>query len=121
MLATDSELERRFEKHLKTRQTRAQLRAVKLIRVSKRGKRTDQTFVSPEDQDRLMNELCSRENFIPVATFREINQSGLRTPFEKRKGLYPATQMIENGEADVVVMAFRDRMARNIVVEGTFQ
>lgn len=98
------------------------LRAVKLIRVSKRGKRTADKFVSPEDQDRLMDELCAREGFIPVGpALREINQSGLRTPFEKRKGLYPATQMIENGEADVVVMAFRDRMARNIVVEGTFQ
>jgi DNA invertase Pin-like site-specific DNA recombinase len=111
MLATDPFTERH----------QAVLRAVKLIRVSKRGKRTDQTFVSPEDQEKKMDDLCVRENFVAVATFREINQSGLRTPFEKRKGLFPATQMIENGEADVIVMAFRDRMARNIVVEGTFQ
>jgi DNA invertase Pin-like site-specific DNA recombinase len=99
------------------------LRAVEVIRVSKVGKRakTPEKFVSPDDQKKMIAGVCAQQGGWPiVASFTELNQSGLRTLLLKRKGLYPALQMIENGEADVVVFAFRDRMARNNVVETEF-
>src|SRR5215471_12621131 len=99
------------------------LRAVEVIRVSKVGKRakTPEKFVSPEDQHNMVKGVCAQQGDWPiVASFVELNQSGLRTPLLKRKDLYPALQMIEAGEADVVVFAFRDRMARNNLVETEF-
>jgi DNA invertase Pin-like site-specific DNA recombinase len=96
------------------------LRAVKVIRVSKKGKRTAERFISPEDQDNEIERLARGQNWIFVASFTELNQSGLRTKLVKRRGLYPALQMVEAGEADVVVFGYRDRMARNNLVEEEF-
>jgi DNA invertase Pin-like site-specific DNA recombinase len=96
------------------------LRAIKIIRVSKQGKRTTEQFISPEDQDKKCDGLALAQNWDWVAAFTELNQSGLRTKLPKRKGLYPALLMVEAGEADVIVFGFRDRMARNSLVEQEF-
>jgi DNA invertase Pin-like site-specific DNA recombinase len=96
------------------------LRAVGIIRVSRVGKRAADRFISPEDQLKAITQLCERQAWTLVQLYREIDQSGYRTRFEKRRGLYPATRMIENGEADVIVLAFFDRMARNIIVQTEF-
>jgi len=95
-------------------------RAAAVIRVSRVGKREADKFISPEDQLKMVNQMCEQHNWEIVRILYEIDQSGYRTRFEKRKGLYPATRMVEEGEADLVVMAFFDRMARNIVVQTEF-
>ena len=95
-------------------------RAVAVIRVSKVGKREAEKFISPEDQLKLIDQVCVQHHFQIVQIYHEMDQSGYRTRFEKRKGLFPATKMIETGQADVVVMGFFDRMARNIVVQTEF-
>src|SRR5262252_1895287 len=96
------------------------LRAVKIIRVSKQGKRSAERFVSPEDQHKMINGLALQQNWVFVSEFTEMNQSGYRTKLPKRKGLYPAMLMVESGDADVVVFGYRDRMARNNLVEDEF-
>lgn len=95
-------------------------RAVGIIRVSRVGKRTLERFISPEDQLKAISRVCEQHGWALVHLFQEIDQSGYRTRFEKRRGLFPATRMIEDGDADVVVLAFFDRMARNIVVQTEF-
>lgn len=95
-------------------------RAVEVIRVSKVGKRTKEKFVSPEDQRNMTRGLAAQQGWLVVASFQELDVSGYRTKLEKRKGLYPALQMVERGEADIVVFAFSDRMARNIIVQTEF-
>jgi len=97
-----------------------QQRAVGVVRVSRKGKRTTEKFVSPEDQLRMIRSVCAQQNLQLVQVFDETNVSGYRTKFEKRRGLYPATQMIEDGQAEVVVLAFFDRIARNIIVQVEF-
>jgi site-specific DNA recombinase len=97
------------------------LRFIKIIRVSKQGKRSAERFISPEDQHKEIDRLALQQgNWDFVAEFTELNQSGLRTKLVKRKGLYPSLLMIEAGEADGVVFGFRDRMARNSLVEQEF-
>ena len=100
--------------------TSLHIRALGIIRVSRVGKRSADRFVSPEDQLKAITALCDRHGWQLTQVFHEIDQSGYRTKFEKRRGLYPATRMVENGEAEVVVLAFFDRMARNIVVQTEF-
>ena len=97
-----------------------QLRAIKVIRVSRQGKRATERFVSPEDQRRDIDRLAGGQNWMFVAEFEERNVSGYSVPLEKRKGLYPAMLMVERGEADVIVFGYRDRMARNNLVEDVF-
>lgn len=97
-------------------------RAVGVIRVSKVGKRALalDRFISPEDQLKQITQLCDQHAWDIVQVYHEIDQSGYRTKFEKRRGLFPATRLIETEQADVIVMAFFDRMARNIVVQTEF-
>jgi|SRR5262252_258859 len=96
------------------------LRAIKIIRVSKQGKRTAERFISPEDQHKELNRLGEQQNWVWIAEFVEMNQSGLRTKLVKRRGLYPAVLMVEAGDADVIAFGYRDRMARNSLVEQEF-
>jgi DNA invertase Pin-like site-specific DNA recombinase len=47
----------------------------------------------------------------------ELDASG-GTPLAERKGLLRAVEMVEAGEADVVVVAFLDRLARSAAIQA---
>ena len=60
---------------------------------------------------------ASRDGLDLVDTFEELDVSG-GAPLEQRPGLGRAVQMIEAGEADVVVVAYFDRLVRSLAVQA---
>jgi DNA invertase Pin-like site-specific DNA recombinase len=97
------------------------LRGIGIIRVSEvAGRDRDgDKFVSPDDQQADIDKLCVIHNIKLIGLpFRELDVSAFSTKLEKRKGLYPAIQAIENGEADVIVTAYFDRFFRRLRVQA---
>lgn len=92
-------------------------RAVGIVRVSRVGSRSGETFVSPGEQKRRIEDACSREGFKLIETFEELDVSG-GAPLAKRPGLRQAVEMVENGQADVIVAAFLDRLIRSVTVQA---
>lgn len=94
-------------------------RAVGIIRVSQVGKRAkEEKLLSPGDQRRQIERVCELENLRLVAVFEELNVSGFRRELLKRPGLGPAVTMIEQGEADVLIVAYFDRFFRKLTVQA---
>jgi len=93
---------------------------VQVIRVSKQGKRADDRFKSPgEQQDRIAQGLpgwLPDERVELAGTFKEIDVSGYRVPLDKRKKLLQAIEMIESGAAQVLVVAYFNRLCRKVEV-----
>ena len=93
-------------------------RAVGIIRVSEVGKRAKQEkLLSPGDQRRQIDRVAEQEHLRLVAVFEELNVSGTRALL-RRPGLSPAVDMIERGEADVLIVAYFDRFFRNTRVQA---
>src|SRR5215471_7366459 len=90
-------------------------RAVGIICVSKVGDRAGDSFISPLDQRHSINQACEREHIALDTTnvFEELDVSG-GTPLDKRKGLLKALQIIERGDAEVMVVAYFDRLFRHL-------
>jgi DNA invertase Pin-like site-specific DNA recombinase len=84
--------------------------------VSETAGREGEKFRSPGDQTTTLNQYCTVHTYKLVATFDEIDVSGYSiTEIAKRKrGLLPAIEMIEAGEADVLLLPWLDRIARNL-------
>jgi putative DNA-invertase from lambdoid prophage Rac len=68
------------------------------------------------DQRQRIEELCERESLVLVDVLEEINVSG-GAPLERRPGLREAVERIEAGDAEVLVTAFLDRLARDLIVQ----
>ena len=81
------------------------VRAVGLSRVSSVGDRSG----SVVDQREAIERECERQGFALVDAFAEPNVSG-GADLERRPGLRRAVEMVESGEADVVMVAFFDRL-----------
>lgn len=64
-----------------------------------------------------IEEACERDGLALVTVHREQDVSG-GTPLAKRKGLLAAVEAVEAGEADVVVAAYFDRLARSLKVQA---
>jgi DNA invertase Pin-like site-specific DNA recombinase len=92
-------------------------RAVGLIRVSEVGGREGEKFVSPREQRALIDRHCEREEMRLVAVFEEMDISGYRRGLDRRPGLGPAVEMIERRQAEVVVVAYFDRLFRRMSVK----
>ena len=95
-------------------------RAAAVIRVSKIGKRLlkgADRFVSPREQRDKIQEWCKREGIQLVAVFEEFDVQG-KSPLAKRPGLRPAIELVERGGADVLVVAYFDRLVRNLTVQA---
>jgi site-specific DNA recombinase len=95
-------------------------RAVSVVRVSDvngRDKDEGVAFISPEDQDRTIDGLCASNKLTLVARFEELNKSAFSRSLSRRPGLLPAVEMIERGEADVIVVAYFDRLFRKSAVQ----
>jgi site-specific DNA recombinase len=95
-----------------------QLRAVDLIRVSDvNGRDKTEKFVSPDDQRLSIARIHKQHNLRSVAEFKELNKSGYSRTLKRRPGLLPAIEMIERGEADVICVAYFDRLFRKTEVK----
>jgi len=95
-------------------------RAVGVIRVSKVGKRAlkgEERFVSPREQQAKLSEWCQAQGIQLVTVREELDVSGKR-PLEKRPGLLPAIEDVERGAADMVIVAYFDRLVRSLRVQA---
>jgi DNA invertase Pin-like site-specific DNA recombinase len=91
-------------------------RNVIVPRVSDRGDREDEQFYSPDIQIDKATAWSDREGDTVVAVFPEIDVSGT-LPLRRRKGLLPAIEMVEAGDADQIVVTYFDRVARKLKVQ----
>jgi DNA invertase Pin-like site-specific DNA recombinase len=87
-------------------------RAVGVVRVSRLG----DDPVSPSEQAERIQQACVRDELTLVTTLDETNVSG-GAPLERRHGLRQAVELIESGQADVVVVAYFDRLVRSLQVQ----
>jgi DNA invertase Pin-like site-specific DNA recombinase len=91
-------------------------RAVGVVRVSRRGDRGGETYVTEAEQRQRITDVCKRDDLELVEVFTETNVSG-GAPLERRVGLLPAVELVEEGEASVVVVAYFDRLVRSLRVQ----
>lgn len=91
-------------------------RAIGIVRVSERKGRDGESFASPEDQRDRLQAACERDGLELIACYEEIDVSG-GTPLERRHGLRQAVEAVEAGEADVVMVAYFDRLVRSLRVQ----
>jgi site-specific DNA recombinase len=73
--------------------------------------------VSPTEHRQRLDATCEREGFRLLETFNEPDVSG-GAPLDKRPGLSQAVALIERGEADVIVVAYFDRLFRSVTVQS---
>jgi DNA invertase Pin-like site-specific DNA recombinase len=92
-------------------------RAVGVVRVSRIDEDEVDRAVSPDEQRVRISDACERDSLELVTTFNEPNVSG-GAPLERRPGLSQAIAMIEAGDADVVVVAYFDRLVRSLAVQA---
>jgi len=88
-------------------------RAIGLVRVSRLA---GEDPVSPSEQRQRIEAACDREGFKLLDTFNEPDVSG-GAPLDKRPGLSRAVALIEQGMADVIVVAYFDRLFRSVSVQ----
>lgn len=91
-------------------------RAVGVVRVSRVGARSGEQFVSPSEQRNRIEQACARDGLRLVDTFEELDVSG-GAALAKRPGLRRAVELVEAGEAEVVVVAYFDRLVRSLKVQ----
>lgn len=92
-------------------------RAIGVVRVSRVGGRDGEQFVSPSEQAERIRTACERDGLQLMETIEELDVSG-GTPLERRPGLRGAVELVEAGEADVIVAAYFDRLVRSLAVQA---
>ena len=70
-----------------------------------------------ESRPSVSGRSCERDGLELVETIEELDVSG-GTPLAKRPGLRRAVELVEAGEADVVVVAYFDRLVRSLTVQA---
>lgn len=74
-------------------------------------------FVSPREQAERIRSIAERDGLQLVETIEELDVSG-GTPLAQRAGLRRAVELVEAGQAEVVVVAFFDRLVRSLTVQA---
>ncbi len=87
------------------------------MRVNRVGDRDGERFVSPSEQAERIRTACERDGLRLLDVIEELDVSG-GAPLEQRPGLRRAVELVEAGEADVVVVAFLDRLVRSVSVQA---
>lgn len=87
-------------------------RAIGIIRVSRLG----EDAASPEIQADRIADACDREHLDLILTHSELDVSG-GTPLDQRPGLRAAVEAVEQDRADVIVVAYFDRLVRSLRVQ----
>lgn len=72
--------------------------------------------MSPVEQRNRIEAVCERERFQLLEILEEMDVSG-GAPLERRPGLRQAVEKVEAGQADVVVVAYFDRLVRSLSVQ----
>lgn len=90
--------------------------AVGVIRVSEVAGRKGERFVSPTEQRRTIEHACEREGLELVNVYEELDVSGGKA-LARRPGLTSAIEEVERGDAEVLVVAYFDRLVRNLGVQ----
>lgn len=91
-------------------------RAVGIIRVSQTRGREGESFHSPQTQRAAIERACEANGWRLVDVFEELDVSGTR-PLAKRPGLKLAVEAIEASKADLIVVAYFDRLLRSMQVK----
>ncbi|HJX48212.1 MAG TPA: recombinase family protein, partial [Gaiellaceae bacterium] len=73
--------------------------------------------MSPSEQAERIRAACVRDDLTLVETIEELDVSG-GTALAKRPGLRRAVELVEAGEADVIVAAYFDRLVRSLSVQA---
>jgi DNA invertase Pin-like site-specific DNA recombinase len=94
----------------------ASRRAVGIVRVSRVGDREGEQFASPSEQRERIAAACARDGLELVETLEELDVSG-GASIERRPGLSRALAAVEAHEAEVVVVAYFDRLVRSLSVQ----
>ncbi|HEY5343200.1 MAG TPA: recombinase family protein [Solirubrobacteraceae bacterium] len=94
-----------------------QSRAIGIVRVSQTRGREGESFTSPTTQLSRIRGECERRGAKLLRHHEELDVSGTR-PLEKRKGLLEAVEAVEAGQADVIIVAYFDRLVRSIKVQA---
>lgn len=90
--------------------------AIGIVRVSQlRGR--DPAVASPGEQRKRIEEACVRDNLELRDVVEELDVSG-GTSLDRREGLRAAIEAVEAGTAQVVVVAYFDRLFRSLVVQA---
>jgi DNA invertase Pin-like site-specific DNA recombinase len=92
-------------------------RAIGIVRVSQTAGRAGDSFTSPRTQRERIESECEREGLELIEVFEELDVSGGKT-LDKRPGLSAAVRMIENGEAEIIVAAYFDRLLRSLATQA---
>jgi site-specific DNA recombinase len=93
-------------------------RAVGVVRVSRVGDRDGDRFVSPREQVERIQWIAERDGLkLLEPIIEELDVSG-GTPLAKRHGLRRAVELVEAKQADVVVVAYFDRLVRSLTVQA---
>jgi DNA invertase Pin-like site-specific DNA recombinase len=92
-------------------------RIVGLVRVSEVGDREGDSFASPGQQTDRIKAECDRNGGALLKVYEEMDVSGGRA-LDKRPGLSEAVAMVENGEADVIMAAYFDRLFRSLATQA---
>jgi DNA invertase Pin-like site-specific DNA recombinase len=85
--------------------------------VSRVGDREGDRFVSPREQSERIRAVAERDGLEVVEVLEELDVSG-GAPIAKRPGLRLAVEMVEAGDAQVVVVAYFDRLVRSLAVQA---
>jgi DNA invertase Pin-like site-specific DNA recombinase len=72
--------------------------------------------VSPSEQRQRIEAACEREGFKLLETLEELDVSG-GTALDARPQLSRAVSLVEQGHAEVIVVAFFDRLVRSLAVQ----
>jgi DNA invertase Pin-like site-specific DNA recombinase len=91
-------------------------RAIGIVRVSRVAGREGPSFASPDQQRERIEEECRRRDLKLLRVDEELEVSG-GSPLRKRGDLRAAIEAIEDGQAEVIAVAYLDRLARSSKVE----
>jgi DNA invertase Pin-like site-specific DNA recombinase len=91
-------------------------RAIGIVRVSQVHGRAGESFAGPPEQRDRIAAACDRDGLRLLEVLEELDVSG-GTPLAERKGLRAAVEAIEAGHADVIVVAYFDRLVRSLRVQ----
>jgi DNA invertase Pin-like site-specific DNA recombinase len=92
-------------------------RAIGIVRVSRIDEDDANDVVSPGEQRRRIEAACKRDKLKLVDVIEELNVSG-GTPLAARAGLLRAVETVEAGSADVIVVAYFDRLVRSLAIQA---
>lgn len=79
--------------------------------------REGDSFVSPSEQRDRIAAACRRDGMELIGSIDELDVSG-GAPLEQRDGLLRAVEAVEAGHADVLLVAYFDRLFRSLRVQG---